>query len=76
MGHGNRLVPGFLTLALEFQFPADFFSNPNQTHLNKLSAVSENLGSWLVALLPYQAMTLQAAFVHEGSSNGQTSEEA
>ncbi len=36
-------------------------------HLLNTSA-SEKLGSWLAASLPYEAMTLQAAFLHEGTS--------
>jgi len=32
-----------------------------------IQAASESLGSWL-ALLPHQASTFQAAFVHEGTS--------
>ncbi len=32
--------------------------------MSVILAASESICSWLVALLPYQAMTLQAAFVH------------
>ncbi len=38
------------------------------TWFNDSVAASENLGSWLAASLPYEAMTLQAAFLHEGTS--------
>ncbi len=34
----------------------------------KLLAASENLGSWFAASLSYEAMTLQAVFLHEGTS--------
>lgn len=36
--------------------------------INTTWAASETLGSWFVALLPHQAMSLQAAFVHEDTS--------
>ncbi len=35
----SRLEQEFLTLALKVHFPADFRSNPNQTHLNELIKV-------------------------------------
>ncbi len=43
------------------------------------AAASENLGSWLAASLPYEAMTSQAVILHEGTSQnwfGQASEAA
>ncbi len=35
----KTLDQGSLTLDLEVHFPAEFSSNPNQTHLNKLIKV-------------------------------------
>ncbi len=44
------------------------FSHAEQSaHTHTLPA-SENLGSWLVASLPCQAMTSKAVFLHEGTS--------
>ncbi len=44
---GHWLVQGFSTLALKVHFPAEFSSNPNQTHLNKLIKLFRITRKWL-----------------------------
>ncbi len=64
--HLNQLIKVF-RMQLGFFFSLLELKDWRATVLQTLAA-SENLGSWLAASLSYEAMTLQAAFLHEGTS--------